>query len=164
MDTESQAYVDRMQLCTFKVAGRTYAVNVLDVREINLGLPLTPIPHTDPSVRGLVNIRGQVFLILDLWYPAHGTRAVVGPSSRLVLFKESVGHATGVLVDQVGDIISVNSDRLLSGRGGDSDGDAESGLPTLGVVKFETDLVVVLDPTRIIGLPKKTAPATRAVS
>lgn len=165
MTAATQIVETQLQLCTFRVAGRTYAVNVLDVREINQELLLTPIPHTDPCVRGLVNIRGQVFLILDLWHPARGKSAVIGPTSRLILFKHTVGHAVGILVDEVGDIISIRQEQLLSGGGESRDGDPVRGeLPTLGVLKLENDLVVVLEPTQIISLPKNPPSSTKAAS
>ena len=36
------------------------------VKEINPSLRITTVPRTPPAVRGLVNIRGQVVLVMDL--------------------------------------------------------------------------------------------------
>ncbi len=149
---------DMIQLCTFSVAGRTYAVNVLAVREVNPDIALTRVPHTRPTVRGLVNVRGQVFLILDLQQSIRGTAAEILPTTRLVLFKERVGSSFGVLVDRVGDIITIRPNEVLDMCADEDDASegTESDLPALGVVKLEEHLVIVLDPARIIALARHT--------
>lgn len=49
-----------------KLAEQCYAISAHHVREM-ISLPeVTRVPHTDPSVRGVVNLRGQVMPLLDL--------------------------------------------------------------------------------------------------
>ena len=56
----------KRQFCTFWISGRHLGVDVLDVKEINSEINLTPIFHAPKEVIGYVNIRGQIYLILDL--------------------------------------------------------------------------------------------------
>ena len=166
MSTEIQLNDDMLQLCTFTVAGRTYAVDVLAVREVNPDIVLTPVPHTVGTVRGLVNVRGQVFLILDLQQSIRGVAAELLSTTRLVLFKERVGTAFGILVDRVGDIITIRPDQVLDMSAGEDDVSEgpDSELPALGVVKLEEHLVIVLDPARIIGLARQPRPPLKSAS
>ena len=55
-----------MQFIFFELAGQTYSVKLLDVREIVKPLPITPIPNTVPCLLGLVNLRGEVISVVDL--------------------------------------------------------------------------------------------------
>ncbi len=161
MNIASQLNDNLVQLCTFDLSGRRYAVNVLSVREVNPEVTITRVPHTAPAVRGLVNVRGQIFLILDL---LRGTSRIL-PSSRIVLFKEQIGPTFGLLVDKVGDIITVRPDQMLDITAHEDDVvDQEADLPGLGVVKLEKHLVMVLDPKRIIDMARHPQRKLKAAS
>ena len=68
----------------------------------------TPVAHTPDEVLGLVNIRGHIYLALDLHRLLGLPTAAVTGGSRLVLFKPAVGNAFGVMVDAIAEwILSV---------------------------------------------------------
>lgn len=46
--------------------GESYALPLLDVREVMKDQALTPIPGVHPSVLGLMNIRGEIVAVVDL--------------------------------------------------------------------------------------------------
>lgn len=50
----------------FTLAGETYAVPVLAVREIIRLCPITPVANMPPHVRGVINLRGRVIPLIDL--------------------------------------------------------------------------------------------------
>lgn len=142
------------QLCTFRVGGRQYAVDVLDVREINTESCITPVSHAPRGVRGLVNIRGQVFLIFDVGRILGYGESRIHDGSRLVLFKEQVGPTFGILVDEVGDILRFPFSELVTRRPGEgfeirNDENVENtqadGL-IRGVCKLEDRVIVFLEP------------------
>jgi len=127
-------------------------VPIADVREINTLLAITPVPQAPAAVRGLVNVRGQVFLILDprvlMGYPA----ATPGDDSCLLLFKDAVGPAYGLLVDRIGDIIAIAPGAIVDRRRGKDQGppagghDRRRGRENLveGVAQLPEGLVMVL--------------------
>ena len=51
---------------TFVLAGGEYGVAVKRVREIIKVLPITPVPQTPASVKGVINLRGKVIPVVDL--------------------------------------------------------------------------------------------------
>lgn len=147
------------QLCTFRVGGRRYAVDVLDVREINTESCITPVSHAPCGVRGLVNIRGQVFLIFDVGRILGYGDSQIHEKSRLVLFKEKVGPTFGILVDEVGDILRFRFSDIVTRRPGDRfesrDGECvhetePDGL-IRGVCKLEDGVIVFLEPRQLAG-------------
>ena len=59
-----------------------------------------------------MNIRGHIYLALDLRRLLGMPATVVTGDSRLVLFKPSVGSAFGVVVDEISDIQTADSNRI----------------------------------------------------
>lgn len=54
------------QYLTFSLAGETFGLGILSVREI-IELPtVTPVPLTPPWVLGVINLRGSVVPVIDL--------------------------------------------------------------------------------------------------
>jgi purine-binding chemotaxis protein CheW len=51
---------------TFVLAGETYGVPVLAVREIIRLCPITAVAGMPPHVRGVINLRGRVIPLIDL--------------------------------------------------------------------------------------------------
>jgi purine-binding chemotaxis protein CheW len=55
-----------IQYCTFYLEKNLFAVDILDVQEITRGQEVTPIPHAPAYVKGLINLRGQIVMAIDL--------------------------------------------------------------------------------------------------
>jgi chemotaxis signal transduction protein len=104
------------QFCTFWISGRRFGVDILDVKEINSQLGFTPIFHAPREVRGYVNIRGEIYLILDLRLILGFEGKEVDRFSKLILFDSEAGEAFGVLVDTIGDIVTVNEEEIENRR------------------------------------------------
>lgn len=91
-------------------------MDILDVKEVNSEVDYTPIFHAPEEVRGYVNIRGQLYLLLDLRLILGYAGKKVDEESRMVLFKSEVGEPFGILVDKIGDTIIVEEDRIENRR------------------------------------------------
>ena len=138
----------RQQLCTFYLGGRLFGVNILDVKEITPETTFTRIFHAVPEVKGYVNIRGQVHLVLDLSLLLGLDGRPVDSRSRVILFKPEVGDDFGVLVDQIGDVVSVDEQMIEERRHDDQEigEQLERRYADLGkgVCKLEEELLVIL--------------------
>ena len=55
-----------IQLVTFNVGDCILGVEIEHVQEINHQLDLTPVPGAPDSIRGVINLRGDVVTVLDL--------------------------------------------------------------------------------------------------
>ncbi len=110
------------QFCTFRLAGHLFGVDILEVKEINREVEFTPIPHASHQVRGYINIRGQIHLVMDLRLILGFPQQEVDAESRVVIFKDAVGDSFGVLVDRIGDIVAVRQEQIeaRSQRSGDA--------------------------------------------
>ena len=54
------------QYLTFVVHGKRYAISILDVKEIIEVSSMTRVPMAADSVRGVINLRGNVAPVIDL--------------------------------------------------------------------------------------------------
>ncbi|HEX9049433.1 MAG TPA: chemotaxis protein CheW [Anaeromyxobacter sp.] len=95
-----------VQLCTFRIGGEDYAVDIMRVREIIHPLPITPVPRAPASVEGIVRLRGEVIPVLDvrkrLGLPASA------PTRRTRFLVVNVARRRiGLVVDEVCEVIRI---------------------------------------------------------
>ncbi|MEQ6903725.1 chemotaxis protein CheW [Nocardioides sp. YIM 152588] len=135
------------QHCTFWVDGLHFGVDVQHVQEVLRQHQVTVVPRAAESVRGVINLRGQIVTAVDL----RSRLSLPGPSgdagergtASMNVVVRSHGEAVSLLVDDIGDVINTG-DRALE--------QAPATLPTSvrdvlhGVVSLEESILLVLDP------------------
>lgn len=97
------------QLATFVVDGATYGLDVTAVQEALRDQPRTPVPLAPPSSAGLVNLRGQVVLAIDLRV-CLGLPPLAADAEPMMVVVQVGGEPVSLLVDQVGDVVEVAED------------------------------------------------------
>lgn len=136
--------------CTFHSAGRLFGVPVLDVKEVTNHTTFTRVPHAPQDVLGLVNIRGHIYLAINLslmlGYKEHGVRA----NSQFIVFKPSVGPSFGIVVDQVGEMISVPNAQSEVFTHEPTNADADRAVFVSHICKLKEQLLIVLDPRKFL--------------
>ncbi len=144
---------EKRQFCTFWLMERLYGVDIIDVKEIHPRVDFTPIYHSPKGVSGYVNIRGQVYLILDLRPLMGFEEGTPDEENRLVLFKPTVGEPFGVLVDRIGDVVEVSADEL-EGSEDMEDSMADPGVDKAGIItgvcQLDDTLLVALNSRNIL--------------
>jgi len=153
----SSEHEGKQQFCTFQLAERLYGINILDVKEITTEVNITPVFHAPGGVKGYVNIRGQVHLVLDLKLLLGFSAMEITDQSRIVLLKSKVGESFGVLVEEIRDVVDVDlsliKDRRARQGGTPHEGQErrQQGSNLIaGVCKLEESLLVVLKANRIL--------------
>lgn len=140
----------KRQFCTFFLFNRMFGVDILTVKEISTEVNMTTIYHAPDEVQGYVNIRGQIYLVIDLRLLLGHEKGEVTPDTRIILFKNEVGDSFGVLVDKISDVIEVNDSQIDEyqkwNEGNDSALTARMAKLTDGVCRLEDNLLVVLNP------------------
>lgn len=130
--------------CSFWVGGHLFGIDILEVKEINAEIAFTPIFHAPGQVRGYVNIRGQIHLVIDPREPLGLPPEEKTDGKMLLIFKPAVAEASAMLVDRVGDIIEVPEDRIEDDA--DQKVPGQGGELATGVCKLDGQLMVVLNP------------------
>jgi purine-binding chemotaxis protein CheW len=100
------ADADHRQLVTMHVAGQLVGLPIMDVQDVFSVQRITPVPRASASVVGLVNLRGRVVTLLSLrtlvGYPPEPFR-----DGMMAVGVEWKGEAFGLLIDKIGDVVSV---------------------------------------------------------
>lgn len=147
------------QFATFRLDGHLFGIDVLLVREINQYMVITPVPLAAPSIRGLINLRGQIVSVVDLGVLIGLEERVIDRESHSLVLKTQDDLATlrirfgnqdltgpvdtvGLLVDGVGDVVDVEMSEMEPppANVGDIDGQFLS-----GIIKLENELLVLLN-------------------
>ena len=100
------------QFCTFWISNSYFGVDIADVKEINPHIDYTPIFHAPNEVKGYMNIRGQLFLLIDMRMLMGFESKEVDVACRTILFDSEVGESFAILVDRIGDIKAVFEDQI----------------------------------------------------
>lgn len=154
------------QFISFKLQEGVFGFDIRLVKEITPAIQTTPVPLKTRDVSGVVNIRGQVVVVLDIGLSLGGAEQVITDDSQIIILKttrelesvsdftpnfsmESVGEIpVGFLVESVGDIVAVDPSCI------------EEAPPHLiekyrsfveGVVRQESAPLVVLNAGEILG-------------
>ena len=131
------------QLCTFTVGSHHFGIDVGSVREVVRYGIYTRVPKAHPAIRGLMSLRGQVILTIDLRALLH-LPATPPKDGRMPLnLVTHHGDQTLALVtDAVGDVI--NPEPRLFEATPDTVPEPLRGLCS-GVFKQDRGLILLLD-------------------
>jgi purine-binding chemotaxis protein CheW len=95
------------QFCTFLLDGYLFGVPVPQVQEVIRYQPMTPIPLAPGAVEGLINLRGQIVVAIDLRRRLGLENRPAGklPMNVVVRTADSV---VSLLADEIGEVIEVD--------------------------------------------------------
>ncbi|HZP16885.1 MAG TPA: chemotaxis protein CheW [Terriglobales bacterium] len=134
------------QFCTFFLQDQFFGVPVQQVQEVIRYQEMTRVPLVQASIRGLINLRGQIVMAIDL-------RRRFGledrPDSQLpmnVVVRTDDG-AVSFLVDEIGDVLEMDEEKFE--RPPETLQGAAREL-VRGVYKLDERLMLVLDTERAV--------------
>jgi purine-binding chemotaxis protein CheW len=91
------------QLCTFTLGDSLFGVDVTNVQEVIRWQGVTTVPLAPPTIRGLINLRGQIVTAIDM-RARLGLPARAEPLPMNVVLRTSEG-VVSLLVDEIGDVL-----------------------------------------------------------
>ncbi len=137
---------DILQLVTFNVGNEEFAVNILNVQEINRMTDLTRVPNASDYIKGVINLRGKVIPIIDL-RKRIGLEAKVSDSSTRIIVIEINEKVVGFIVDKVNEVMRISQDHM------EPPPNVVSGIDKdfiTYIAKLEDRLLILLDLEKII--------------
>lgn len=140
-ETQRRGDGSAVQYATFVLDGHLLGVPVLQVQEVLTAQDMTTVPLAPAVVAGLINLRGQIVMALDLrtrlGFPACEERAA--PMNVVV---QTPDGPVSLVVDRVGDVIEVAQDLYTQAP---ETVDERLRAVTAGVYKLKDHLLLVLD-------------------
>jgi purine-binding chemotaxis protein CheW len=135
-----------LQLVLFGLGDDEYAIDILNVQEINRVTEITCVPQAPDYLEGVMNLRGRIVPVinmrrrfgLDSKSPDKHTRIVVVDSEQTVV---------GLIVDSVTEILRVAGDNIETPPPMVADSNRDY---IKAVIRHDDDLLVLLDLPRLI--------------
>lgn len=100
------------QFLSFTIAGTGYGLPILAVKEILQHEEPTPVPGAPPSIRGVLNVRGQVVPVVDLSVKFGKGETVASSRTCILVVETQIGGerlVLGVLADAVNEVLDLPS-------------------------------------------------------
>jgi purine-binding chemotaxis protein CheW len=143
------------QYCTFYLENYFFGIELLDVQEVVQQLELTAVPLAPHVVRGLLNLRGQIVMAVDLRRLLELPERPARRSAIHVVVRTG-DDAVSLLVDEIGNVVEA-SDDSFEPPPETLRGTVRSAIR--GVHKLEKRLMHVLDTERVCTVAEPPAPA-----
>jgi purine-binding chemotaxis protein CheW len=136
------------QFCTFYVDRQFFGVPVQQVQEVIRYQEMTRVPLVPRVIRGLINLRGQIVVAIDL---RRRLNAPERPEDQLpmnVVVRTPDG-ALSLLVDEIGDVLEVQEETF------ERPPETLQGIArelVLGVHKLPSGLLLILDTEKAVNV------------
>lgn len=102
------------QYCTFRLGGHLFGVPVEMVQEVLREQALTEVPLAPAVVSGLINLRGQIVITLDLREQMGLPPRAGSASATNVVVRTGADMVTSLSVDEIGDVLEPDLDLFES--------------------------------------------------
>lgn len=141
------------KLLTFCLKKDNFAIDIDLVKGITRNVEYTPLLGTKGYIKGLMNLRGNIITIFDLYTLLSYDGDERNKSSKCVVLKpyEDNNDQIGFLVEKTGDVIEVNDEKLyeLPGNYGQAKKQYIS-----NIIKFNNELISIVDFKKIFEMIK----------
>jgi two-component system, chemotaxis family, chemotaxis protein CheV len=136
---------NRLELLLFRLGtAQRYGINVFKVQEVIQCPKLTRVPHANPVVRGIANMRGKTIPVMDLSM-AVGMTPVDDLDNSYVIITEYNRSIQGFLVSSVDRIINMKWEDILPPPAG-----AGLGSYLTAVSNIDNQLVEIIDVEKVL--------------
>ncbi|HSH24213.1 MAG TPA: chemotaxis protein [Massilibacterium sp.] len=136
---------NELEIVVFTVGGSTYGINVMKVREIINPVPVTEVPNVHPHVSGIIRLRGEVLTLIDM-SKILGVPASEDPKNDKYIVAELNKMKVAFHVHNVSRIYRISWEQIEKPS---KLYEGEDTL-TIGVVKMEEQMVLLLDYEKIL--------------
>lgn len=135
-----------LQWVTFRLAGETYGVNVMQVQEVLRHSEIAPVPGAPPYVLGIINLRGNVVTVIDTRSRFGLTPGEITDNTRIVII-EADQHVIGILVDSVAEVVYLRQSEVETAP---NVGNEESAKFIQGVCHKNDELLILIELNKLL--------------
>lgn len=108
--TVDEGLGDARQFVIFHLQDEVFAVSLSEVQEIIRMPEIVRVPLSPPALEGLANLRGVVLPIVNLRDSFGFAKVMHDDATRVVVLDH--GHAIGLVVDRMANVVTVDADRI----------------------------------------------------
>ncbi len=133
------------EFITFYLGEFFFGIIATEVMELNRDLKITPVPKSPKTVRGIVNLRGEIVPAINM-HERFKLDTNCKDDDSISLILSSDGIVIAALVDEVGEIILLNEDTFEPPPKNFPQVSREL---IFGVHKLPDKLLIIVDSTKI---------------
>lgn len=137
---------ETIQLVVFGLASEEYVFDISKVREIVKVKEITRIPNAPSYVKGVINLRGKIIVVIDLGKKL-GLKSELTESTRIIIL-EIADRTAGVIVDSVSEVLCLNKEGIQEPPSEIADKINMKFLK--GVCVLDERLLIMLEPDEIL--------------
>ncbi|HEY9246220.1 MAG TPA: chemotaxis protein CheW [Candidatus Methanoperedens sp.] len=148
MATNETISEEELQLVAFNVGSEEFGVKIMNVQEIIRMTNVTRIPQAPDYIRGIINLRGRIIVVLNL-NKIMGMECREQDESTRIIVTNIGDNIMGFVVDSVSEVIRLSQKNVepappvIAGRIGTE--------YVLGVGKLDNRLLILLDLDNVLG-------------
>ena len=135
-----------LQWVTFRLAGETYGINVMQVQEVLRYSEIAPVPGAPSYVLGIINLRGNVVTVIDTRHRFGLEPGEVTDNTRIVII-EADSHVVGILVDSVAEVVYLRQSEIETAP---NVGNEESAKFIQGVCHKNGELLILIELDKLL--------------
>jgi purine-binding chemotaxis protein CheW len=137
---------DILQLVTFTMGNEEYAVDILQVQEINRMSEIAKVPNAPAYVEGVINLRGRVIPVISLRKRFGFSEKAKDEQSRIMIM-DIQGITVGIVVDAVSEVLRIPANTVEP----TPHVATEIGTDFIrGIAKLEDRLIILIDMDMLI--------------
>ena len=118
---------------TFELSGECYACRLSSIKEVVNFRPPVPVPGASNLIEGVLNLRGEIVPIVSVTQLLDLSEE----SARFILVRESECGLMGVPVQKLGEIVSIDEDKIDPSNQSDS--------AIIGTAPGEQGLIILIN-------------------
>jgi len=103
-DIETNTIGDELQLVVFNIGGEEFGVEIMNVQEIIRITNITKIPQAPHYVRGIINLRGKIVVVINL-HDIMGTDSKEQDEDTRIIVVEMGDNVVGFIVDSATEVL-----------------------------------------------------------
>jgi len=134
------------QYVVFSINEQIFGIEISKIKEVLSYRKITPLPHVQGFVKGVINLRGIILPVFDLGEKFNFVRADYSPY-HVIIIMEISGRVMGVIVDEISDVVEIFPEEFQT----------TGNLPTTlqrdylkGVGKKDDQMIILLDIDRLL--------------
>ena len=103
--------LEERQIVVFNLGKEEFGVNINEVREIIRMEQITKIPNTESYVKGVINLRGGIIVIIDLAAKLGLLTKDIDKNTRIIVI-EMKNNSVGMIVNSATEVLRLREDQI----------------------------------------------------
>jgi len=133
-----------IQYIIIKIDDEQYGINIKYIDNIVRMQQITRVPKVDDYLKGVINIRGEIVPVMSVRKKMGLAEDEITGKTRIIILKTGEGDLVGIIVDQVNQVLTLDSNNVEKVRYDDKKQKTDASFVN-GVGHYEGGLVSILD-------------------